>query len=416
VDIQVDERARYARTPSHEVSLPPLDDVPMHEPALPDRVGEAVRELRWIVAGGAATGAVMMSARSLQAGRGILGSAIRGAAGIGVGAAAVIGAGVLINAIRGDRGSTAAAVPASPTVTSDEQLRVMTFNIHGANGPYGQSFGGDAEIEAIARTIEQQHPDVVLLQEVNDFSIQNGFRNVHQQLADRLDADGAAFTPGIRNATGREHGNAVLTFNGVHVSDARGLVHPDPAGDGLVRRAAGMADTAIGFVTEKATGTARAPFGTIPYRGRATSDVMITTPAGNAVRVLSGHYSWPTPGDDAPRHEVDPVAGLLGAWDGPTLLGADFNVASGTPDGDLEEAVFRDRAGMTDAFTQMGLAPDARERGSFTEGPGGSPIDRIYASKQLRPTAATVVPFDPDAGPASSDHRPVVVDYELQAD
>lgn len=414
VDIQVDHHVRYGRTPTTTSSLPKLDGIAEHTPAIPDRIGEAVRELRWLVAGGAAAGSAVLTTQAIRHGSGILGTAMRGMAGLGIGAAAVIGAGVLTQSLLG-RSEPSSAPAASTKVQADEQLRVMTFNIHGAQGPLGAEFGGDAEIEAIARTIEQQRPDVVLLQEVNDFSIQNGHKNVYQRLVDRLDADGAVFTPGVENATGREFGNAVLTFNGTTIADARGLVHPEPQGDGLGRRTINYLDNFASVVTKQLTGTARTPFDTMPYRGRETSDVLVNTPAGNAVRVLSGHYSWPVDGFDAPRHQIDPLAKLLGAWDGPTLLGADFNVKSGTPDGDIEAAVLHDRAGLTDAFTEQGLALDSPDRGTFGEGPGGSRIDRIYASKQLKVTDANVIPFDPADGPASSDHRPLVVDYQLRA-
>src|SRR5690606_26766090 len=141
---------------------------------------------------------------------------------LGAATLATAGAGITMLTNRAPAApATDAPTPAAASSNTGEPLRVMSFNIHGGTGPKGAAFGGADEIERIARLIERERPDVVLLQEVNDASVQNGFANVLEQLADRLDADGAVLTPAVRNATGREFGNAVLTLNGVEIADAR---------------------------------------------------------------------------------------------------------------------------------------------------------------------------------------------------
>lgn len=414
MDLQVDHHVHYVRAPTRTASLPAVD-LPEHEPALLDRLGGQLRERTALVAtasAGAGLGVALLAGRRGANALGVLAAAGRGAA---LGAVVGVGTGMALDALRGEPrpGRAPAVSSAAAPAATGERLRVMSFNIHGAAGPPGSHLGGAIELERVARTIERERPDVVLLQEVDRFALQSSFADVLGSLADRLDADGGVLTGSVRNATGRESGTAVLTFNGVEVADARGLRSPDPRGDGLLRRAAGAVDTFAGWITEAATGTERSPLGMPEYRPRTTSDVLVTTPAGAAVRVLSGHFSWPADGIDHPRRQVDPIAGLLDGWQGPTIIGADFNVRSGTPHGDREAAVLG-QAGLVDAFTAAGLPATAPERGSFGTGPGGPPIDRVYGSRQLAVERARVMPFAPDE-PAASDHRPIVVDYRLGA-
>ena len=232
-------------------------------------------------------------------------------------------------------------------------------------------------------------------------------------LADRLDADGAVHTPSVQTVTGRRNGTAVLTFNGVTVADARGILSPDAFGEGAGRRIAGAADTLANFLAETVARREWHPFDAPQHRPRATADVLVTTPGGTDVRVLSGHWSWPSDGVDHPRRQVDPLAGLLAAWDGPTIVGGDFNVRSSTPDGDREAAAFA-AAGLRDAFTAAGMAIDDPARRSFGDATPHAPIDRVYASDELEVSGARVGSHVVD-GIDASDHHPVVVDYRLRA-
>lgn len=417
MDLTVDNAAVFQRVPTRDVALPALEGVPLHERSSIDRIGTQFNERWGIVAAGAGIGAGATALVASRAGRGIVGRVAMGALGAMGGAALLVGGGVLLDLLR-RRGtesvSTAAAAGASVSggdVRADETLRVMSFNIHGALGPGGEMLGSSTDLERVARAIERERPDVVLLQEVDDHAIQTGFRDVLGTLADRLDADGAVHTPSVQTVTGRRNGTAVLTFNGVRVADARAIVSPDAFGESAGRRIAGAADTVANFLAETVARREWHPFDAPQHRPRTTADVMVTTPGGTDVRVLSGHWSWPSDGVDHPRRQVDPLAGLLGAWHGPTIVGGDFNVRSNTASGDKEAAAFA-AAGLRDAFTAAGMAIDDPARRTFGDATPHAPIDRVYASEQLAVTTARVGSHVVD-GIDASDHHPVVVDYRL---
>lgn len=404
MDLRVDNDVRTARPMTRAASLPALDQLPEHEPGLLDRIGRQLGDRTWLVGGAAGLGTIGAALLARRVGGGAVRSGVLGALG---GAALVVAGGLGADAIRGSAGRRGAGPAASERIVADEDLRVMSFNVHMGKTP-GELLGDEAALDAIAAEIRRERPDVVLLQEVDRFAVHHGFRDVLDELADRLDADGAVFTPSTRNVTGRESGTAVLTFNGARVADARGIVSPDYAGDGVARRMKGAVDTLARLVSG-----GRAPFDVGDYRPRTTADVLVTTPAGNAVRVLSGHWSWAANGVDHPRRQVDPLAGLLGAWDGPTIIGGDFNVHSGTRDGDLEAAAFAG-AGLRDAFTAAGLRTTDPARRTFGVTPT-NPLDRIYGSERLEVRDVRVSPFE-QGDPVPSDHHPLVVDYRLEAE
>ncbi len=422
VDLTVDHQVVFSRVPTRDVALPALEGVPTRAPSTIDRISDQFNERWGLLVAGAGVGAGTSALLAARAGRGLAGKLGLGALGALGGTALLVGGGVLLDTLR-KRGtesvSTAAAAGAhvaGTKVTSDESLRVMSFNIHGSLGPGGEFLGNARDLDRIATAIGREHPDVVLLQEVDDHAIQSGFRDVLGTLADRLDADGAVHTPSVHTVTGRRNGTAVLTFNGVRVADARGIVSPDAFSERSSSRIAAAADTALNFAAQQVAGREWHPFDAPMYRPRATTEVMVTTPAGNAVRVLSGHWSWPSDGVDHPRRQIDPLAALLGAWDGPTLIGGDFNVRSNSADGTKEAAAFA-KAGLTDAFTERGIAPDDPARRTF----GGvvpsttGAIDRIYGSEQLEVANVRVGSHVVD-GVEASDHHPLIVDYRLHTD
>ncbi len=86
-------------------------------------------------------------------------------------------------------------------------LRVMTYNIHHCNPP---SAGDRIDIEAIARVIRQEQPDLVALQEVDVYTTRSG-KGVHQarELA-KLTGMNFFFSKAI-DYQGGEYGVAVLS-------------------------------------------------------------------------------------------------------------------------------------------------------------------------------------------------------------
>src|SRR5262249_19713249 len=153
---------------------------------------------------------------------------------------------------------------------------------------------------------------------------------------------------------------AVLTFNGTTIADARAFMHAP---------------------TDADNGTPR-----------VTTDTMLVTPDGNHVRALAGHYSGRNEQLDTFDRQAGAVIDQLGSWDGPTIWGADWNVASTNKDY-RREADAINRAGLQDTFTAVGIEPRDPARGSGGRDQRGG-IDRIYASDGIGVRDTHVVPKD----------------------
>jgi endonuclease/exonuclease/phosphatase family metal-dependent hydrolase len=149
------------------------------------------------------------------------------------------------------------------------------------------------------------------------------------------------------------------------------------------------------------------------YVPRVTSDVLVKTPGGTHMRALSGHYTTPTQDGGADTdQQVARVAATLGAWDGVTLLGADFNAESDSAPGQREREVFA-KYGLSDAFSKAGIAIGDPARRSFGDGPRGGDIDRIYVSPHAQVNRAWVSSSQTSHG-RGTDHEGVVADITLQ--
>jgi endonuclease/exonuclease/phosphatase family metal-dependent hydrolase len=110
--------------------------------------------------------------------------------------------------------------------------RVVSWNLH-----YGVSPDGVVDLEAMARVIEAQDPDVVLLQEVSRGWIQGGGADMATWLSQRLDRS-FVFAPA---ADGR-FGNVILARGGMTNVRVQSL----PYGAGPQRRSALTAVTQLG--------------------------------------------------------------------------------------------------------------------------------------------------------------------------
>ncbi len=394
--------------------LPQLPGSSTYEPGVLDQVGEQVQRSPWLVAGGGLAGGVLGGMLAAWRGRGIPGR-IGGVLG-GV-VAGLVGAAGIGAAIRGHRDhvepeSVRTGAVASTKVVAPERVKVMTYNVHGGMGGPGEFGTNDGELDELAEVIRRERPDVLLLQEVDRFATRSDHADVLAELADRLGADSAVSGSAMTTVLGRDQDVAVLTFNGFEVEDARNIVHADPRGGGFpVRTKAWLRDAraAIGHVLGQDWQGGRG------YEVRNTIDALVRTPAGNAVRVLSGHYEWPTDEVDHQRRQVADVAGALDAWDGATIWGADFNVQRTSDYGEREQRIMG-RAGLRDAFEAADdehrvPVPQRVTSPEYTVHPGGG-IDRIYASDHARVLDARVVRSAGDA----SDHLPVVAELELRPD
>lgn len=398
--------------PRRDVVLPTLPGTTSYEPGVLDRVGEQVqRSLPLVLA--ASLGGAVAGARLLRMGGG---GALRGLIGgiVGAGSGAILGAATL-SSIRGigeHRPPRGGGPVASTEVVDRERMKVMTWNVHGGMGGPGEFGSSDAELDRLANVIRRERPDVLLLQEVDRFATRSNHVDLLAELDERLGADSAVGATATTSLLGRDQEVAVLTFNGFEVEDARNVVHPDPGGGGF--------DVRIGSWLRNARVAAGTVLGQDWSHGRGhmvrnTMDAIVRTPSGTAVRVLNGHYEWPEPGIDHQGRQVGAIAGVLDAWDGPTVWGGDFNVTNGSLHGARERRLLAG-AGLADAFEAVDetrrVPPQHRSTSPDrpTRPEGG--IDRIYASRHARALDARVMR---EAGRAS-DHLPVVADYELVPD
>ncbi len=193
--------------------------------------------------------------------------------------------------------------PEPSPLAAHDGVRVMTFNMH--NGFDTQGWLG---LEAIARTIEQQQPDVVTLQEAARGWVIDGSTDMLSWLSQRLDM------PYVWDPTaGPLWGNAILSRFPITWSET----HPLPTADLLLRR---------GYV-------------------RARLDVG----GGQTLDVLATHYHH-VEGGSAVR--VQESQTILDAWAGypRTVIAGDMNAVPGDPEIEMLRA-----AGLVEAVSAAGL-------------------------------------------------------------
>lgn len=388
------------------VVLPAIPGMREYNEPLTDRIGEQVRTRLPVVGAGLLVGGLGGAVVGASGG-GLLGGIAGGLAGSLLGAGLVVGAGVALDEVRDARPTPAGTPAGAGSGQQPEQLKVMTWNVHGGMGPPKATGVTEAELDRIAEVVRREQPDVLMLQEVDKFSTRAQYHDTLEELAERLDPTSAVYTPRTTYPWGQQEGGAVMTFGGARIQDARALVEPDPYGSGPWRQLRPVVE----IIGEKLGLDVRAGGRHMDeYRPRATADTMVRTAAGNDVRVLSGHYSWNTKNTDYQQVQIRPLTGVLAAWDGPTILGADFNVRSETRSGARERAWFAE-AGMHDSMLDAGLRPNDPARSTFGKAEGLR-IDRIYVSDDLRVRQAGVVRTGTD-GPMPSDHHPVVTTVQL---
>ena len=200
---------------------------------------------------------------------------------------------------------TTVRAPAVSPLAAHDGVRVMTFNIH--NGFDTQGWLG---LEAIARTIEQQQPDVVALQEAARGWVIDGSTDMLSWLSLRLGM------PFVWDPTaGPLWGNAILSRFPITVSENQ----PLPTADLLLRR---------GFI-------------------RARLDIG----GGQTLDVLATHYHHLADGS-AVRVQESQV--ILDAWAGAprTVIAGDMNAVPGDPEIEMLRT-----AGLVEAVALAGLTP-----------------------------------------------------------
>ena len=369
-------------------SLPALSE-PAHVRSAIDSVGTQLRNQAPFVAGGSGIGAALGATSGLGMARGLL---------LGATTGALFGGRVGRVRLHSPAGSVVGSdAVAAVTPVATETLRVMEFNVHGGMGAPGKFFATPAKLDLLAETIKQERPDIVLLQELDNWAVRSNFVDTLTALAKRLRPTGAVMTAAIDKVNGRREGTGVMTFNGATITDARGLRIGDALGDNSGRRFRATADAWAALLGTK-VGRTWLPFGGMKeYQPRVATDAMVRTVGGNSIRVLSGHFSPPQHGIDEPKRQVDPVVATIGTWPGPTIFGADFNIRDGSPEFAREHEV----------FASVGMA----------ESTAGAPSnsDRVYASAHFSAADPRKL-VQPEGSVRASDHYPVVVDLALHAD
>ncbi|MCW2923255.1 MAG: metal-dependent hydrolase [Thermoleophilia bacterium] len=394
--------------PTGQAALPDLPGATHASPPMFDRIGESL-QATWPLTAASGVGGAVIGAKLLRgASGGIFRGLAGGVAGALAGAAIELGAATLV---RGTRTHDTPAIPAgSPaaqtTVAMREHVRVMTWNLHGGMGGPKKFFSSSEELDQLAAAIRREDPDVLLLQEVDRFAVRSNLTDTLSQLDDRLHPTAAVGATAETTVIGRNQDVAVMTFHGFGVSDARNVEHPDPRGGGFGVRARSFLNQGADAI-DHVFGSHLAK-GDTDYQVRNTIDTMVRTPAGNDVRVLSGHYEWPNARFDHQELEIGALGRAVAAWHGPTIWGGDFNVQRDTPDGTDERRMMA-VAGLTDtrSAAESTSAPGATDPRAG-EGSGGG-IDRIYASDHARVVGSHIATQAGDA----SDHTPVVSDLEL---
>ena len=244
---------------------------------------------------------------------------------------------------------TAAAAAPVPAHARAKSLVVLDWNLH-----YGVAPATDVDPEQVARTIEAQGADVVMLQEVARGWMLGGGVDLATWLSHRLGMQ-LVFAP----AADPQFGNAILARSAL----------TDPVVTPL-------------------------PYGSGPQRRSAIS-ATVTMADGTGVRVTSVHLQHREANTATRLEELRTLLATLprGA---PSVLAGDLNAAPGSP-----EIGVLDDAGWTSALDVAG-GPAAL---TFPSGHPQSRIDWVLG-QGVTPTRAEVL-----TGPRSSDHLPVVVTY-----
>jgi endonuclease/exonuclease/phosphatase family metal-dependent hydrolase len=185
------------------------------------------------------------------------------------------------------------------------KVRVMTFNLHN-----GFDTTGWLGLEALARTIERQHPDVVALQEVARGWVIDGSTDMVGWLSQRLQMD-YVFDP----TAGPLWGNAVLTR--LPIKGSR--TYPLPTPDLLI--------------------------------GRGCVRVLLDIGGGRTLNVIATHYHHL---EDGGAIRVLQSQAILALWkDVPgTVFMGDLNAEPGSPEIEMLRS-----AGLVEAVAQAGLSP-----------------------------------------------------------
>jgi endonuclease/exonuclease/phosphatase family metal-dependent hydrolase len=263
------------------------------------------------------------------------------------------------------------------------QIRAMTYNIKaGRYHPDG--------LEAVARVIEAQSPDVLGLQEVDEHKARTNFIAQADWLTRRLRMRGL-FAPAMAE-DGGFYGVALLSRWPIRAHERKELFRP--VYTDAASRPHHDSEQRV------ALGTIVSPLA--PY-GRDDGGE-----GGHSLKVMVTHLGLTA---DQRMVQVQEVADFAQSWRGshPTLVMGDFNC---DPDAS-ELAPLRKR--FQEACAVCSVQGDARYTfpsgllGARTADGWRSAIDYVWASPDLKIVSARVLMDESQA----SDHQPLSVEFEL---
>ncbi len=245
-------------------------------------------------------------------------------------------------------GRAATTDPQSEITSGSEPLTLMSWNVH-----YGVDADAGVDLEEFARSIEEQGPSIVTLQEVSRGWVLGGGVDMSTWLAQRLDMH-VAYAP----AADRQFGNVILT----NLPTSNATVIELPFGQGPQERSAVALD--------------------------------VETPGG-PIRIVSVHLQHK--GDHIPTRLDQLDILLTSTADAPALIiGGDFNARPDSPEVDL----------MTDSG--LVSAQDVSGDPTALTDPSDDPVKRI---DWVFGRGVTFADTDVLADVLSSDHLPLVVDF-----
>lgn len=261
--------------------------------------------------------------------------------------------------------------------TAPLRLTVMSYNIRvGIGGGEWHNEPARINLEPIAQLIETHRPDLVGLQEVDQFRKRTGGMDQPAWLSTRLKMH-VAFQPAFsvvgENGRLEHYGVALLSRHPMGSSTAFKLFRPD------------YRATHPGYPD---------------YYGEQR--VLLYAPvevAGRTVHVFVTHLGLTA---DQRAKQIEQIAEITARYQGPKILVGDFNAEPDEPAMGLLSRHFQD------ALSAVGASADARR--SFPAGLNPrKAIDYIFVSAEFRVRNARVIR---DATLAS-DHNPVIAEIEL---
>jgi endonuclease/exonuclease/phosphatase family metal-dependent hydrolase len=242
---------------------------------------------------------------------------------------------------------------APSTASSPASGVVVSWNLH-----YAVSPAGSLDLEAIARTIEAQDPDAVLLQEVSRGWVMGGGVDLATWLSNRLGQE-FVFAP----AADRQFGNVVMSDRGLQDVEAVDL-----------------------------------PFGAGPQNRSAISAMV---PVGGIETTVTSVHLQSKPDVSTRLRQIDALLGEIGPNTSPAtprVVGGDFNAEPGSPEialmtgAGFVSAV--DEAGDPTALTSPSVDPRRRIDWVFGRGVTFSDalVPRDVLSADHLPVIVTVAP------------------------